>query len=291
MKKAEKVLNDVTIKAVEEVKELPEVEALSEQELKEKLIDEITSQIEQYNEMSALRKIAETVILSAQIKTSLEKLKESCAKVAYGEFAQAEIPMVAAVRAFRYESYTVKEKVDKLTGISSMELKTTNPIIDVLAFDDFCNRKACVNPEWRYKAEQLHCAILLNRGLNKGMTVDQVKSLRNNYVMSAMAKKVKAYEEVASNPDPTSYTSLIKALQEIVNDMIGKTPKHKIQKKDVVHVLECYTREGDDCDDVKLCARKDFARLAFKVCSKLETKGCDSMYRDIIAKSDTPKGK
>lgn len=151
-------------------------------------------------------------------------------------------PMKAAIEQLSIATIESKQNKDKESGIITYTLEPAIKQIDLVAFDEFCEREKmniAYKKDWKYLIEKF--CLLITYKIMKDLNCDTNK-LENTYFISDIARQIDL------GKTPISNTALLKQLQTIVDAIIyeeenGKNT-YKVTSYDVNYVIATMTRRG-----------------------------------------------
>jgi hypothetical protein len=151
-------------------------------------------------------------------------------------------PMKAAIEQLEIATIKSKENKDKDTGTITYTLEPATKQVDLVAFDEFCQReKLDITPDrlWKYKVEKF--CLLVTYKVMKDFGLD-TKKLESTYYISDVAN------QIDMGKTPTSNTAMLKQLQTIVDAMIyeaeGEKNTYKATSHDVKYIVAVMTRRS-----------------------------------------------
>lgn len=203
-------------------------------------------------EAEAARKELNEAILSdsfSQVGTAKEKLDKAVsdynAQAVVSDYATLRSrsnPMMEAIKQLEISIVSVKPNKDKDSGIITYGLEPATKQIDLVAFDEFCQRqKLNIAPDklWKYKVE--HFALLVTYRVMREMGKD-TKKLMETYYISEVAK------QIDMGKTPTSNSQILKQLQTIIDAIIyeddGGKNTYKATSHDVAYLLNVMNKRG-----------------------------------------------
>ncbi len=151
-------------------------------------------------------------------------------------------PMKAAIDQLSIATIESKQNKDKETGTITYTLESATKQIDLVAFDEFCQReKLEIAHEslWKYKVERF--CLLITYKVMKDLNCDTGK-LEESYYISDIAKQIDL------GKTPTSNSAILKQLQTIIDAIIyveesGKNI-YKVTSHDVNYIVATMTRRS-----------------------------------------------
>jgi autotransporter translocation and assembly factor TamB len=219
----------------------------------------------------------------AAAQVAVAALNEEIIDAYYTEWANADAPLMTAIKAAYMEQYQCKVTEDKETHVKSakLEQKKADAVLNIKDFDGYAvdvNKGAFFsgNCQWYWLAERV--CMLLNRDATKAIGGD-LKRFDAKYTISKQALKVNM------DADLESKSTAKKAIQAIIDMVLlidnGKGENTlKVENRDLEFVLACLTKEGRG-QDIVVAKPRSFERILVKVMHRQITgTGYDSTYAE-----------
>jgi len=213
-----------------------------------------------------------------EVTASLKALKT--AEGDYAAFAEREAydnieTMIDAIKLYEYPVVKHEEnKVkDQLMSVSIKTDATAN--VDLLEF----TKAKGLSKEWSYACEKACQMFTLDTAIALGFNEEQVKAICNSIAFSTAAGNYYAHKTDTSIPDPTSNTSLMKVLQEVVSLAIGED--YHCNQWDVRFIKKVFARKGKAAL-VLACGKPSYFRsILLDVLYRIVTNGTYGITYDI----------
>lgn len=171
-----------------------------------------------------------------QLTKAVKALNEYICRAEYVKFAEAEHPMIAAIKQFRIEIVEPKEEKSKESGIViGVKLNTRKTNIDLLKFCEFVK----IDSTWAHESFHLLELLALSETDVFKMKPSDLAKRSRYFCEKAAAKK--------NGETPDSNTQIVKQLQKIVDlaifvdDGNGKNA-YKCTNHDIAFILDAATK-------------------------------------------------
>lgn len=237
-----------------------------------KLYETATAAIAAMNEAVASDSYKGIAEAKGAMTKAFEELNAQVITEAFDGFLATENPMLSAIKQGYVDLYASKSERNNLTGAESWVMsKKENVVIDIVSLEKHAKRKIFANGQWVWWIERfIHC--LTQKAIEEIGTAEEKEKYLKNHQLSETARKC----DVGANP--TSYASLTKALQAVVDGIIfednGKgLNKWKIDKRDVKYLIYLAFRKGKGKRSIAIPKDTTVVSLITEVCNRLVTGG------------------
>lgn len=245
----------------------------------------IVKKIGEYNEALRENDLAKATRTEQELKDAEAAYAEAKCVEVFGELAQSENPIKAAVAMHSYlvVSHRVMREEGSVVGFEIVEDKVRQ--IDLVKFCEFCKFPT----NWKYSVEKFNQLLALRTATELKMTKAQIKKICDSFYMSDLARQV----EMGGTPD--SNTAICKQLQQVFDAILfednGKGKNvYKVNNHDVAYLLMCYTKRGKKVLSVAVAKNAYIHRLVLDVMHRVVTgKSYDLEYRMISAEKAAKK--
>lgn len=151
-------------------------------------------------------------------------------------------PMKEAIEQLSIATISLKPNEDKDSGIITYTLEPASKQIDLVAFDEFCqkdNKTIAPDKLWMHKVEKF---ALLTTYRVMGELGLSTKKLEETYYISDIAK------QIDMGKTPTSNSAMLKQLQAIVDAIIyeadGDKNAYKVTSHDVAYLVAVMSKRS-----------------------------------------------
>lgn len=241
--------------------------------------DTIVAKIGEYNEALKENDLAKATRAEQELKDAEAAYAEAKCVEVFGELAQSENPVKAAVAMHSYlvVSHRAKREEGSITGFEIVEDKVRQ--IDLVKFCEYIKAPTM----WKYSVEKFNQLLALRTATELKMTKAQIKKICDSFYMNDLSRQV----EMGGTPD--SNTAICKQLQMVVDAILfednGKGKNvHRVNNHDVAYLLMCYTKRGKKVLSVAVAKNAYIHRLVLDVMHRIVTgKAYDLEYRMVSA--------
>lgn len=242
--------------------------------------ESIVAKINEYNESLKENDLAKCARLEQELKDTEAAYAEAKCIEVFGELAQSENPVKAAVAMHSYlvVSHKIKREEGSITGFEIVEDKVRQ--IDLVKFFEFIKQPTM----WKYSVEKFNQLLALRTATELKMTKAQIQKICDSFYMNDLSRQV----EMGGTPD--SNTAICKQLQMVVDAILfednGKGKNvYRVNNHDVAYLLMCYTkRSNKKLLTVAVAKNAYIHRLVLDVMHRIVTgKSYDLEYRMVSA--------
>lgn len=173
--------------------------------------------------------------------------------------------IVNAATVHRFETLRVKDVKDEFGNVSK-EVSSTDTQVDPSDLQKYACKSIGEDKDWSYSCERFNFRLTLAVGKNLGLTGKQLEKINDSYSFSKLCEGLRNsgdLAEVNKTADPTSKTQLLKALNELVAQMVGKD--YKCSSHDVAYLLATQTKKGKAALSVTAATHKAFRMIIMDV--------------------------
>lgn len=204
---------------------------------------------------------------------AIAALNDAVIKEAFREFLSdgPETAILKALTQGYLTIYRAKPNRDKNTGIETFSLdKKDNEVVNLIDLEKQAAKKCFHDGQWIYYLE----------AFTAGMTRKAVMEIGNDAEKERVKSEVKLSETARKcdiGKDPTSYSSLTKALQGIIDGIIyedvdGKN-KYKVTSQDVKYIIYLAFRRGKGKLSISVPRESTMIMLVTEIAHRLVTNG------------------
>lgn len=190
--------------------------------------------------------------------------------------------IVNAASLHHFDALSVKDVKDEF-GHVSKEISTRMTQIDPLELQKYAGKTIGEDKNWVWTCERLNFRLTLAVGKNLGLTENQLKNINDSYSFSKLCEDLRNagnLEDISKTADPTSKTQLLKSLNVLVAQMVGKD--FKGSSHDVSYLLATQTKKGKAALSVTAATHKAFRMIIMDILCNIikvkESKSEGSMY-------------
>ena len=235
----------------------------------------IVKKIGEYNEALKENDLAKATRTEQELKDAEAAYAEAKCVEVFGELAQSENPVKAAVAMHSYlvVSHRVKREDGSITGFEIVEDKVRQ--IDLVKFCEHIKAPTM----WKYAVQKFNQLLALRTANELKMTKAQIKKICDSFYMDRLARQV----EMRGTPD--SNTAICKQLQQVFDAVLfednGKGKNiYRVNNHDVAYLLMCYSKRGKKVLSVAVAKHAYMHRLVLDVMHRVVTgKAYDLEYR------------
>ena len=143
-----------------------------------------------------------------------------------------EHPMrkAAEIHSYRVIKHKAKREDRIVTGLERSEYDKPIDLVKLA-------RKCDLPIDWAHDVEGLNQLLTIRVAQETGATLTELKKIAKSYFMT------KATEAIDVGKTPTSNTQLVKKLQDICDQILGKDKVHVVNP-DIAYILAAHTKKG-----------------------------------------------
>lgn len=262
---------------------------------------EINALVSTYNTHMGDSKVKEAAEVEKQYNEKLKEYNSECRRLFYTDCQKTSNPILTAVTKYTFPSIKVVEEKTDDTIIPIrrvIDVERTVNLFDMRTyFKDKQDKAIGVDPSWFYKLQKVNflmtCRSAMEHISDPKAQTEKLDQINKFYRMDKDAREI----ELAINFDPstgkkkpknpTSTKSLIEALQEIVDGMVG--PGYHVGSAHVRYMVSVYHKDGKGMQIV--CpTHRYFGGFLTKACHSIVTgKSFDVTSREIRIPKDGSK--
>lgn len=163
------------------------------------------------------------------------------------QIADAEDPMLEAVKVLEFTRVSVQEKTQNVGGgtLHFIAYKTTQKRLDLPKCAKYCKENEVAfgkSPDWFHTIEKLCCILTLAHAKELGVPAEQIAKIDDSFIMSKVARDVQLAAEDPSNPNPLSKSQIAKNLGLILAQMVGDA--YHADTRDSAFLKMCFAGQG-----------------------------------------------
>lgn len=189
-------------------------------------------QIQKYNEAMLCGKLEDARKAETALETIEKDYSKQKAKEVFDALKSGETPFLNAIRKHDYPVIAHRDVKDKDTKLSTRIDTEKTRQIDLLRFEEYAKEAYAADPKWAYILQRFNQLMCMRCAKELGLSV----SVCDSYFVAEKAKEIKLGKTPLSNPE------VIKALQAVVNAIIGET--YVVTEADMYYILFTFTKKG-----------------------------------------------
>lgn len=203
--------------------------------------------IEEHNNLLLEKGAVACATLEGNIAEMSNELVKCYKVVAFEEILTEENPLISAITKLNINIKRAKLAKTEGVNVRVYSLEDSEMRIDIKELEKYAKRQITANKDWHHAISKFNYLLLTymieNLMKNKELREAEVSKVRSNYHMKEIAKAIDLGET------PTSNTQMLKQLNLIIGNIIGKDYKIdgkavKATSHDVFWLERVYLKKG-----------------------------------------------
>jgi len=218
----------------------------------------LDAKVKDYNDAMLEHRFDDVSKLDSEIAKKVSEYGELALNICLMECAEAEDPMLEAVKRLEYETLATKDTKEDGSDFKVRTIVDRVKPIDPVKLNGFVSGGIGHNKNWELMIEQFNLRMTLKVAGDIGV---DPKGINDSYYMSKLAR------DIDLGKTPCSKTNLLKTLQTIVNAMIGED--YKAITHDVNYILAVYSKKGRKALTVTASNHKQMRQIIMEICHRI----------------------
>lgn len=239
---------------------------MTKEEMKAKLPElevKIREKVVNYNTAVFEDKLKEAADIEKEVEDMIGEYAGYARTICFSECAEAENPMIEAVKRLRFEVIGTHDKNDENSTHPMREVVKKEKPIDLLALNRWC-KGIGADKNWPYIAEKFNMLMTAQMAIDLGIDPTQINSC---YYMSEISKGI------SLGTNPTSKTKILATLREVIKSMIGEEYVPAVLSKDVNFLFRVYSKKSRKALTVTAANHKSLVGFLAEICNRVVTGG------------------
>lgn len=222
----------------------------------------VETQVKQFNDAMLEGKFADAASLDKTIEEAIGEYTGIARGICFDECAEAEDPMMEAIKRLSFETIDVKDTKKGDDKIATREVITKERQIDLLKLHKHIEGGIGHDKSWNNFVEKFNFLMTAQKAIDLGI---DPKAVNDSYAMSDISK------QIDMGKTPTSKTNILKTLTTVVQAMIGE--EYKPNSHDVNFLLSVYSRKSRKALTVTCANHKYMRGYMMEICNRIVTGG------------------
>lgn len=225
-----------------------------------------------YNE-ALLEQDGTVIELNDSIMDKVGKYNYLAKKVCIIECAEAENPMIEAIKRLTVQTIRVKDVKEGELKTPIRSIVDTTQEIDLYKLHSYVKGGIGYDKTWIEKIEKLNLLMTLCVASDLKLSADRIKELDCSYSMRELSrdKEIKGTLVKDGKVAAPSKREWLKALTDMTQSMMGE--EYKPTSHDVAYLLACHTAKGKDPRVVKVASHKQLRSILLNICNNVLLQG------------------
>lgn len=241
------------------------------------IVSEANAEIRKYNEAMLASKIDAMTAADKALGELEQEYAKAKAIFVYEGLKAGTAPMLDAIRRHDYGVIGHKDEKDSETGAVTRVESEKSRQINLAKFEAWAKESYAVDSKWVHILQRFNQLLCMRAAKELGLNV----KVCDSYFVSEKAK------EIELGATPLSNSSILKALQNVINAIVGDA--YKATSHDVAYLLMTYTKKGKTALSVATSNHTTMQLLVGDILHRIVTaKGYSLQFKEAKAK-DEPK--